>query len=172
MTTEALDWSYRVTEIPEGGLRETCEANQTERSRLAEALEIISCQRLVSEFTIRAIGRGRYRLAGKVTAEVTQACVVTLEPVVARAEGEFEVEYRPAGALPGGTEEEIEALSAPEVEPIEHGRINVGRIVFETLSASIDPYPRKPGVEFEPIEEPSTSGVGPFVALKKLKDRS
>lgn len=171
MTTEALDWSHRVTEIPQGGLRETREANPSERVRLAEALEIISCQRLVTEFTIRAIGRGHYRLAGKLMAEVTQACVVTLEPVAGRAEGEFEVEYRPAGTLPTGTEEEIEVLSAPEVEPIEHGRIDVGRIVFETLSASIDPYPRKPGAAFEPIEEAPKSGVSPFVVLKKLKDQ-
>ena len=28
------------------------------------------------------------------------------------------------------------------------GIIPVGRIVFETISAGLDPYPRKPGAEF------------------------
>ncbi|MEI9901691.1 MAG: hypothetical protein WDN31_18045 [Hyphomicrobium sp.] len=49
--------------------------------RLAEALDLPGCRQLVSDFTIRATGKGHYRLAGKVTAHVTQACVVTLDPV-------------------------------------------------------------------------------------------
>ncbi|CAN1722205.1 DUF177 domain-containing protein [Hyphomicrobium sp. 1Nfss2.1] len=169
--SEDLDWSYRVTEIPEGGLKETREATESERVRLATALEVISCRRLVAEFTIRAIGKGHYRLAGKVSTDVTQACVVTLEPIDQRATGDFDVEFWPADALPKASEDEIEALSAAEVEPIEHGRIDVGRIVFETLSASIDPYPRKDGVEFDPppAEDDGLAG-GPFAALRKLRE--
>lgn len=171
--SEALDWSYRVTEVPEGRLREGREASEAERARLAEMLDIIACRRLASDFTIRAIGKGHYRLAGTVAAEVTQACVVTLEPVEQNAEGTFDVEFWPAGDLPEITEDEVEALSAGEIEPIEHGRIDVGRIVFETLSASLDPYPRKQGAEFQSDQAATaaSSNVSPFAALKKLKDQ-
>ncbi len=168
--SEDLDWSYRVTEIPEGGLKETREGSEGERARLAAALEILSCRRLVAEFTMRAIGKGHYRLAGKVSADVTQACVVTLEPIDGRATGDFNVEFWPADALPKASEDEIEALSAAEIEPIEHGRIDVGQIVFETLSASIDPYPRKEGAEFDPPEEGDGPAAGPFAALRKLRE--
>jgi len=172
--SEALDWSYRVTEIPDGGLREKRDAGDAERARLAEALDVLSCRRLVSEFTIRSIGKGHYRLAGKVSAELTQACVVTIEPVETLAEGVFDVEFWPAGNLPQFAEEEIEALSAAEVEPIEHGRIDAGRIVFETVSTALDPYPRKAGAEFRPEDAGDTefSDAGPFAALQKLKDQS
>lgn len=170
--SEAIDWTYRVTEIPDAGLRQTREATEAERTRLAEVLNLLACRRLVCEFTIRAIGKGHYRLAGKVKTDVTQACVVSLDPVEQTAEGDFDVQFWPPGALPESTEDELEALSAAEIEPIEHGRIDVGRIVFETLSASLDPYPRKPGAEYEVAPagaEPSN--VSPFAALKKLKDQ-
>jgi len=168
--SEALDWSYRVTEIPEIGLRQSREATEPERARLAEVLDIIACPYLVSDFTIRASGKGHYRLAGKVVARVSQFCVVTLDPVEQTAEGSFDVEFWPAGALPEVGADEVEALSAAEIEPIEHGLIDVGRIVFETLSAALDPYPRKPGVEFKPDEiKGATSHISPFAALRKLK---
>ena len=100
-----------------------------------------------------------------------QSCVITLEPVAARIEETFEVEYWPEGE--GGDEggnDEIAALSAAEIEPMRDGRIDAGRIVFEQLAASLDPYPRKAGVEFE--EPASTSEGGkesPFAVLAKLK---
>jgi hypothetical protein len=65
-------------------------------------------------------------------------------------------------------------LSAAEIEPIQHGMIDAGRIVFETLSASVDPYPRRAGAQFEGEElgDAAAPGAsGPFAALKKLKDR-
>jgi len=169
--SEPLDWSYRVTEIPEGGLRQTREASDAERAQLAADLDILGCRRLVADFTIRATGQGHYRLKGSIVADLTQACVVTLEPVEQRALGDFDAEFWPAVALPETGEDELEALSAAEIEPIVHGRIDAGRIVFETLSAAVDPYPRQPGAEFSP-EAASTaapSDLGPFAALKKLK---
>lgn len=168
-----LNWSYRTTEIPEAGLRAAPEATEAERAGVAAALEILSCEALKSEFTIRATGKGHYRLAGKVNARLTQSCVVTLEPIAQTAEGTFDVEFWPVGSLPEIGEDEVEALSAAEIEPIEHGRIDAGRIVFETLSAAVDPYPRKPGVEFETDASAAdaASEAGPFAALKKLKDQ-
>jgi uncharacterized metal-binding protein YceD (DUF177 family) len=172
MMSEVLAWSYRTAEVPEAGLRQTRAATEVERVQVAAALDVVSCERIETEFTIRATGKGHYRLAGKVTARLTQSCVVTLDPLAQTAEGTFDVEFRPPAELPQNAEEEVEALSAAELEPIEHGRIDVGRIVYETLSAAIDPYPRKAGAEFATDEAggPLVGESGPFAALKKLKD--
>ncbi len=64
-------------------------------------------------------------------------------------------------------------MAAAEIEPIEHGLIDAGRIVFETLSAAVDPYPRKAGAEFhaDAVATTASSEAGPFAALKELKDR-
>jgi uncharacterized metal-binding protein YceD (DUF177 family) len=168
-----LDWSYRVREIPEAGLRETRSASAAEQASVAAALEVVSCEELTARFEIRATGKGHYRLTGKVAAKLTQTCVVTLEPIPQTAEGTFDVEFWPAGSVPEQGEEEVEALGAAEIEPIEHGLIDAGRIVLETLSANVDPYPRKAGAEFqaEAIDDPEASAGGPFAALQKLKDR-
>ncbi|MCZ7594979.1 MAG: DUF177 domain-containing protein [Hyphomicrobium sp.] len=167
-----LHWSYRTTEIPEPGFRERRTATSAERATVAAALEVVSCEALTANFTIRATGQGCYRLAGKLEAQLTQSCVVTLDPVAQHVEATFDVEFWPPMSMPRPGEEEVEALSAAEVEPIEHGMIDAGRIVFETLSASVDPYPRKPGAEFQSdaIEDSSAPATGPFAALKKLKD--
>jgi uncharacterized metal-binding protein YceD (DUF177 family) len=172
--SEPLDWSYRTSEIPEAGLRQSRTATEAERAKVANALDIVSCEQLTAEFVIRAIGQGHYRLAGKVAGQLTQNCVITLEPLAQGVEGAFDVEFWPSGKLPEGGEDEVEALSAAEIEPILHGTIDAGRIVFETLSASVDPYPRKAGAQFEGDELSDADELGdsgPFATLKKLKDR-
>jgi uncharacterized metal-binding protein YceD (DUF177 family) len=168
-----LDWSYRVREIPETGLRETRSATAAERASVAARLEVVSCEALTARFDIRATGKGHYRLAGNVTAKLMQTCVVTLEPIAQTAEGTFGVEFWPPGSVPEQGEDEVEALSAAEIEPIEHGLIDAGRIVFEALSASVDPYPRQAGAEFQAAEldGPDAPAGGPFAALQKLKDK-
>ena len=166
-----LDWSYRVREIPEAGLRETRSATAAERVSVAAALEVVSCEELTAKFDIRAMGTGNYRLAGKVAAKLMQTCVVTLEPIPQTAEGTFDVEFWTADRVPEQGEDEVEALSAAEIEPIEHGLIDAGRIVFEALSASVDPYPRKAGAEFmsDAHSDHEPPAGGPFAALRKFK---
>ena len=65
-------------------------------------------------------------------------------------------------------------LGNDDVEPLEHGRVPVGRIVFETLSAALDPYPRKEGAEFEWRDKKDggqDQAPRPFDILSRLKDK-
>ncbi len=56
------------------------------------------------------------------------------------------------------------------MEPLEHDRIDIGRIVYEALSAGLDPYPRKEGAGFEWTDPKAAEGAGkPFAVLKKLR---
>ncbi len=173
--TEPLSWSHRVTEIPEAGLEVTRSATPEERAAVGRALGIVSCDALTADYLVRALGKGRYRMTGKLSALVTQECVVTLEPVVEKIAEDLDVTFWPADRLPATGEEEVEVLTAPEIEPIEHGQIETGRVLLEILSASIDPYPRKLGAQFQWGDATSTPGpgaTGPFAALKKLKNES
>lgn len=172
--SEPLSWSYRAAEIAEAGLRERRTATAEELVEIARVLDVLSCESVTAEYVIRPIGRGHYRLKGEVSAQLTQACVVTLEPISQRLDAAFDVEFWPAGTLPVVGEEEVEVLASAEIEPIEHGRIDAGRIVFETLSASLDPYPRKPGVAFagETTDSLEAGKESPFAALKTLKDQT
>jgi hypothetical protein len=51
--------------------------------------------------------------------------------------------------------------------------IDAGRVIFETLAASLDPYPRKPNAEFVWKIEKGTdpAAAGPFAGLSSLKDK-
>ena len=53
-------------------------------------------------------------------------------------------------------------------EPLVDGRIDLGAIAIEFLMLGIDPYPRKPGVAFEPPKSDS-DGAHPFAALAALR---
>lgn len=169
-----LAWTHRTSEVAEAGLIARRRASADERAAIAKALDLIACDDLVADYTVRPLGAGRYRMQGTIAARVTQACVVSLEPVPARIEETFEVEFWPGDSIPPATDAEIEVLGASDIEPLEHSSIEAGRIVFETLSASLDPYPRKEGalLEWPGGEEPSDpGGAGPFASLKSLKKR-
>lgn len=173
--TEPLAWAQRVTEIPETGLSEARNATSAERAAVAQALDAVSCEELMAEYTIRALGQGRYRMTGRLSAALTQTCVVSLDPVHTQIREAIDVAFWPAGTLPEPGNTEVEALSLPEIEPIENGVMATGRVLFDMLAASIDPYPRKAGVEFRFEDEAQLPGgkeTGPFSALKKLRDES
>jgi uncharacterized metal-binding protein YceD (DUF177 family) len=171
--TDTLDWNEKTVDIPEGGLSKTRDAPTDDLNRLAQALNILKVSSLSARYRIAAISGGAYRLTGSVSAEVEQACVVSLEPVSDKVEGSFEVEFWP-DFNPEESEDESSILSGADVERLEHGVIPVGRIIFETLSASLDPYPRREGAEFtwEDPKSEAAETANPFAALSKLKDNS
>ena len=175
--TRALDWVHLASTIGERGVSETHEVGPEDRHELARMLDILSCGALKVSYKLAPLKADRFRLTGSLDAKVTQACVVTLEPVPSVLEERFAIELYPAPeapAAPVGKEEEQEVLSTPDVEPFENGRIDVGALVYELLSASLDPYPRKEGVEFDWVD-PKTAAdpgaVSPFAALAKLKPK-
>lgn len=167
-----LGWAHDVAEIGSQGLAMDRVADADERQRISQALDLKGCDRLSARYRIKPIAGGGYRLSGDLVADVVQACVVTLEPVPAHLEVPFDVEYWPrAQQDEEAANEEISALGAAEIEPLVDNRIDAGRIVFEQLAASLDPYPRKDGEEIGEI----TAGGGdrrrdnPFAVLEKLK---
>jgi uncharacterized metal-binding protein YceD (DUF177 family) len=149
-------------------------ATAAERAAIASALDLLSCDEVEVDYAVQPLGGGHYRLSGALRARLTQRCVVTLEPVPQAMEESFDLEFCPPEGLPETGEEEVEALGLPEIEPLEHGSIAVGRVVFELISAALDPYPRKAGARFqweEPTSGSEAAAGGPFAALKKLKDK-
>src|SRR5690606_25443207 len=136
---ELLDWTHTVSDIPEGGLAAVRHATPEAREKIAEALDLISCDRLAARYEIKPLSQGRYLLAGTLEAEVTQACVVTLEPVETLVTEPFEVEFRPGLPEVAGIPE-FDALEARDIEPLEGQSIPVGRIVYEHLASAIPAY--------------------------------
>lgn len=171
--TSPLDWTHETTEISDRGLKRERAANAHECAALAAALDLPAIGNLVVRYSIEPRKGEAWRLAGSLSADVTQTCVVSLEPIAAHVADDFEAVFRREAEARGAEPEDQAILSGEDVEPIERDQIDVGRIVYETLSAGLDPYPRKAGAEFDwtdPKAGDPERPSNPFAVLKKLKD--
>ena len=175
-TTAELAWEHAVHDIPQSGLSTQREAAPDELARIARALDLIACTSLKAEYAIAPIVGGHYRLSGRLRAEVSQACVVTLEPVDSTIEEAFEAVFWPQADMPPPDSGELAIDDGPEREAIVAGQIAVGRVVFESLAAAIDPFPRKPGVVLDwqdptSAVAPADKPASPFAVLANLKTK-
>lgn len=172
--TAFSDWRHRLNEIPAGGLRSSRNATEAERAQLAAQLPLVSCEALSVDYQIKPAGRDRYALTGRVTAELTQNCIVSLDPVPARLDEPIDCKFVPAALIPNSQDEEQEVLAIDDLEPIESGFIDVGRVVFEVVASGLDPYPRRDDAQWQPphIEaDLADREAGPFAALADLKKK-
>lgn len=133
-----------IARVPVGGRPFAIAAEASERVALARRLGLERIDRLRAEGTLlRTPGEPLLVLEGRLEAEVTQRCVVTLEPVASR----LEVELHRIFAL-GRAPQEDEIVVDPlreEPEPLEGEVLDLGEIAAEELALAVDPYPRAPG---------------------------
>ncbi len=174
-----------VDRLGEAEITEDIWAEPGERAALARRFGLLSLDRLSATLRLESAGRLEHagarnlvRIAGRLAAEVTQACVVTLEPVSARLEKDFTLLYDlDAGAAQGEAEGAREVMVEPEAEeppePVGPHGIDLGEALAQQLAIALDPYPRAPGVALP--EEPragaggARAAAGPFAALESLK---
>jgi uncharacterized metal-binding protein YceD (DUF177 family) len=168
-----LDWPHPVAEVPRARRTTTRRATDVECAAVAAALEVPAVTALEIAYTVVATATGSYVLDGTLDAHVTQTCVVSLEPIAVAyrlpLSAEFRADAADVVARPAGDgEEEAEILALPDIEPIEHGQLAIGRVAFETLGAGLDPHPRRPDAVLD-WQEPPETDTNPFAVLAKLK---
>ncbi len=171
----AQTWVDLTTDIPSRGKDVQRKATREECALLARSLDIPTVDRLEVRYHIKPLSGGRYRLEGTLIADVVQSCIVTLDPVRSTIEDQIQVEFRsdapqePQGKLG----DELIVLEVTEYEPLEHNRLEVGRIIAETLAAALPAYPRAPGAALEKHEAgPTEPGpANPFSALAGWKPK-
>jgi hypothetical protein len=152
-----------VESLPAKGLEASVEATAEERAALARDFKLPAIGSLVGRYKLTGTPE-RVRVTGRITAAVTQVCVVTLEEFDSTLDEEVEVDFSAPEALPqtsGGS-----AYEPPD--EIVNGHVDLGSLTAEFLALGLDPHPRKPGVDFayEVKDDPPDN---PFAALGKLK---
>jgi uncharacterized metal-binding protein YceD (DUF177 family) len=157
----------RREDVPETGLHLELEADDEVRGRLAVLANVLGLPRLGVTADVTRHGEG-LRAAGRVTARVTQSCIVTLEPIENTVDEPFDVLFLPpdvAGAAPAGTApEDVDETR----EPLVGGAADLGAVATQFFLLGIDPYPRKPGAVFSgPAEDRAADS--PFASLARLK---
>jgi uncharacterized metal-binding protein YceD (DUF177 family) len=161
---------FALEGVPAGGQTVTLKATPVECRALADRLDLVRLDRLEGEARIERAGDGLVRVAGRLHAELAQRCVVTLEPVPATVDAEFERTF--SRDVPEAAAEEIEMdLESEPPEPLPTGGLDLGEILAEELSLALDPYPRSPAADqrMAEVNEADDEGQGPFGALAKLR---
>ena len=164
-----------IAKVGEGGLVQKIAAGPNDLPRIAAYLDLVAIGALSAELTLTRWRARGVRVSGKLKADVTQTCVVTLDPLPAHVETEFERRFLPVEALPENYTERQEVFVEPEgedpPEPVER-EIDLGELLVEELALGLDPYPRKLGVEFRAGDAPAAEPrKNPFAALAKLKPK-
>lgn len=145
------------------------EASAEERAAIAEELDLLSLDSLTADITLRPWRQEGVRVEGRVRGSLSQACVVTLEPVATTVDEEISLRLHPDAVESGPIEVDVDATDPPEL--LEEDVIDVGAIVLEHFVLGIEPYPRVAGVEFEvPQEEDDEKEPSPFAVLASLKN--
>jgi len=197
-TAVAVEFSrkFETAELTDDETVIEIEANADERARLAERFELMSLDLLSARLTVKpyaglAGGEGGVRVEGRLTADVVQACVVTLEPVHAHIDAPFSRTYSPDAPDPldpDVLEDEPEGEEggmfigegSDPPEPLIGGGIDLGEAVAEQLALELDPFPRAEGAALPQAaggpessenrgENGRDSAANPFAVLKKLK---
>ena len=161
-----------LAEAQRGAVRRTLEADAAARERIAKALGLDALPGLDAELRVSPWLDG-VQIDGRWRARVRQTCGVTLEPFDSDIEGEIHQRAVPqgssalGGADEGGGELDLDPDADDPPDVLTDDKVDLGAYVVEDLSLAIDPFPRKPGVEFEPPEQPGEPS--PFAVLAKLK---
>jgi len=172
-----LSRALKVDDIRDGASGEIT-ATQSEMEVVARLLALVALSGLTFSYRFKAGGGGCLHLTGRLRANVTQTCVVSLDPVEACLDVPVEVEFWPAPLV-----EELER-SAEEPgtlglldwpEAVVDGRIDLGPVIYESLATALDPYPKREGVSFDwsqgSPQEAGQDKSGPFAPLAALKRR-
>ena len=169
--------TLRVDEIRDGASGEIA-ATKAEMDAIARMLDLVALEGLTCVYRLDHGGGGRLHLTGRLHANVTQTCVVSLDPVEANLDVPVEVEFWPVSLideLERSTEEPGNPGLLDWPEAVVDGRIDLGPVIYETLATALEPYPKREGISFDwsqgPSEETGSAKSGPFAALAALKRR-
>lgn len=149
-------------------------ADVEEMRAAAKRLDALSIRKLRFEGKLSPVGKRDWRLQGIVGATVSQACVVTLEPVTTRIDADISRIYSASAApVPDGAE--LGPDDDIEIEPLPD-EIDLGDIALEALALALPDYPRAdaatlPDEATSPDDPGPEARENPFAALAALKDK-
>lgn len=167
-------WSHivRLHEVARDPVRVRLSPDAAQRAAIAKTLKLASLPAFAAEVTVKPWLDGA-ELDGRFEAVVEQVCSVSLDNFEQPLNGAFDIFVVPRGSPHAVDEAASEVdldLDAPDPPDVLDGdQIDVAAYAVEALALEIDPFPRKPGAEFE--FEPPPEEESPFAVLKALKDR-
>ncbi|HEX3652739.1 MAG TPA: hypothetical protein VHU18_07940 [Rhizomicrobium sp.] len=170
MKPAPLSVIYDLADLSDGGAEVSISATDEQRTNLAEWAGVDSVESFEAHVDLRRKSATRFTYDATLMANITQSCVVTLEPVHAQLSLNVARALHLVKLPPGGqfTEHELSATADEGQEEIQDRHYDIAGPLLEEFSLAIDPYPRAPGVVFKARKD-KDAPESPFAALKSLK---
>jgi hypothetical protein len=144
-----------VARLPQKGLPVVIDADASQRAALAKEHELLSVENYRAELLVEPWKRNGVKVSGHVEADITQACIVTLDPVEAHIDETVDALLLPEDSklgrqgFEGGGEILLDAEGPDSPETFSGDTIDVGALAEQFFGLAIDPYPRKQGASLE-----------------------
>ncbi|HEX3431679.1 MAG TPA: DUF177 domain-containing protein [Rhizomicrobium sp.] len=172
MSAVPLERIHDLSRLPEAGYELDVHPGTEELRALAKWAGVDEVSNLQAHVLVRAQSKTRFLEEAQFDADIVQSCVVTLEPVHTHITRSFTrmLQLTPGIERIAHQAGPVAVAAAAEDSPdeIDSPVYDLGTPLREELVLAIDPYPRAPGVAFEPPvakDRPQS----PFTVLKKLK---
>ena len=191
------EWFYPFTAdtVPASGKVVKMQADASQLKEIAERLGVAELKSIKAELRLSLKNSGHIlHIEGEFNAEIVQECVMSLQPVESSVSDTFEAWFADHSKAASFTRakhqmkameegDEVQVLEEKDdPEPLVNGQVDLGEVVVQFLSLSIDPYPRAAGMEESPIAEaiqgkgvkqvsPSSLRPNPFAALKNWRPK-
>jgi uncharacterized metal-binding protein YceD (DUF177 family) len=160
---------YNLNRLGQAGDEVQFAASDAERDALARFAGVIRVEAFAAKVELKKLSPNRFRAEVAHQAGVVQACVVSPADVPAPLELVFDPVLQSWPALRRSGEGTVEVPLGDDLpEEIDNLHYDLAAPLVEEFVLALDPYPRAPGVEFQP---PKGEGAAesPFAILKGLK---
>jgi len=171
-----LTHSYNLARLGNAGDEVKFAADDSQCAAIARWSGVLSVQSLSVTVDIKKLASTRFGLTFDLTVDVTQACVVSLEPVPAHTVRRFSRELNFVGPArrklvtdESGPDLVLDGMEEEGPEEIESLHYDLAGPVLEEYVLSLEPYPRAPGAEFRTQTDVPDKPESPFAVLKDLK---
>jgi hypothetical protein len=173
-----ISYPIVVSKLPKDGMQVRFAASAPERAALALHLAIPAVERLEADILVKSWRGEGVKLTGRLSADVVQSDVVTLEPLNQTVDEDIELVFLPEHSRlarmvqPQDGELHLDPEGDDIPETYVGDRIEFGTVLAEALALGLDPYPRAEGASFDSFDtdpEPEAGKVSPFATLRKLK---
>ena len=172
-TKYELSREIETSDLAEGEVELEVRASPAERAALVRRLGVIALDRLEARVRARHLSGGIYGVRGRLSADVVQRCVISLEPVATSLDEAMSVTWSPDTGWVDEGETLVEVEGArPSGE--DGGAIDIGEAVAQQVALALDPYPRAPGAQVPAVGHdggPDADVRRPFAALAALRRR-
>ncbi len=162
----------RLSQVQRSAPSLELEADDGRRTTIAKALDLLALNRFTAQVQVTPWLDG-LEISARWRADIAQTCGVSLDPFETALSGAFTVRAVPQGS-PAAGDPASEVTVDPDAEDppdlLDGEEVDIGAYLVEHLALEVDPFPRKPGVEFEP--PPPESPASPFAVLQALKPGS